>query len=76
MNTQENNIPTLAELLDKFDNGEIPDEFTAYQYYLTEENKVKNKISWIHNTELKGQSLLRGMSKASARRDLLRNTSY
>ncbi len=76
MNTQENNIPTLAEILDKFDNGEIPDEYTAYKYYLTEEDKVKNKISWIHNTELRTQSLLRGMSKASARRDLLRNTNY
>jgi len=76
MSTTENNIPTLAELLDKFNNGEIPDEFTAYQYHLTEEDKVKNKISWIHSTELKGQALLRGMSKTSARRDLLRNTSY
>jgi len=76
MSTAENNIPTLAELLDKFNNGEIPDEFTAYKYYLTEEDKFKNKISWIHNTELKTQAILRGMSKSSARRDLLRNTSY
>ena len=76
MSTMENKIPTFAELLNKFDNGEIPDEFTAYQYYITEQDKAINKISWIHSTELKGQSVLRGMSKSSARRDLLRNTSY
>jgi len=67
-------IPTLSELLDKFNNGELAsDEFTAYKYYMTEQHKMMKKISWMHSTELKTQSLLRGMSKSSARRDLLRS---
>lgn len=66
-------IPTFSELLDKFENGELPDEFTAYKYYMTEQHKMLKKISWIHSTELKSQSILRGMSKSSARKDLLRS---
>ena len=66
-------IPTFSELLDKFENGELPDDFTAYKYYMTEQHKIVKQVSWIHSTELRSQSILRSMSKSSARRDLLRN---
>jgi len=47
----------------------------ARKYYMTERDKAMNKVSWIHNLDLKNQSILRGMSNQSARRDLLKNNS-
>ena len=73
MNTQENNIMTLVEILDAYDNGTLDMSQAARKYYLTEKDKYLNKVSWIHNDELKNQSLLRGMAKQNAR-DLLRQT--
>ena len=43
----------------------------ARKCYLTERDKHYNKVSWIHNDELKAQALLRGMAKTGGR-DLLR----
>ena len=72
MNTQENNIMTLAEVLDAYDAGTLDMTEAARKCYLTERDKHYNKVSWVHNDELKAQSLLRGMAKNNAR-DLLRN---
>jgi hypothetical protein len=73
MNTQENNILLLSEILDQYENGEIVPASKARQCYLNELNKRQNIVSWIHDDELKNQSILRGMSKTSAKRDLLQN---
>jgi hypothetical protein len=72
---EQEKIPTLAEVLNAFNDGTLDMTAQARKCYLTEKDKALNKISWIHNLDLKNQSLLRGMSKQSARRDLLRNTS-
>ena len=73
MNTQENKIPTLAELLDQYDEGKLDMTELARKCYMSEKEKHFNRISWIHNDELKNQSLLRGMAKNGAK-DLLRQT--
>jgi hypothetical protein len=73
MNTQENNIFTLAELLDQYDDGTLDMEVLARKYYMSEKEKHFNRISWIHNDELKNQSLLRGMARNGIK-DLLRQT--
>lgn len=75
MNTQENNILTIAEILDLYVNGDIVPAGTARKCYMSEDHKRKNIISWIHDGELKNQALLRGMSMTSAKRDLLQNRS-
>ena len=75
MNTQENNIPkipTLAEVLDQYQAGTLDMGEVARKCYLTEKDKHYNKITWIHNDELKNQVILRGISKNGGR-DLLRN---
>lgn len=69
----ENNIPTLAELLDEYQNGNLDMTIKARKYYLSEKEKHFNRVSWIHNDELKNQSILRGMSKHNGK-DLLRFT--
>lgn len=74
MNTPENNeIELLETLLDSFDNGSLIPENNARKCYLTQEHKAKGIITWIHDHELRGHSLLRKMGK-SAGRDLLRQT--
>lgn len=73
MNTPENNIPLLSDLLDQFDAGTLEVGSSARKVYLTEQHQAKGLITWVHDTELRGHSLLRGMSKSSARRDLLKN---
>ena len=72
MNTPENNIMTLAEILDAYNEGTLDMTEKARKYYLTEKDKFLNKVSWIHNDELKNQAILRGMAKNGSR-DLLRN---
>ena len=73
MNTQENNIPTLDELLNDFESGKLVPERKARKYYMNELHKYKNIVSWLHDDELKNQLLLRSMGKAASK-DLLRNT--
>jgi hypothetical protein len=74
-NMEQEKIPTLTEVLDEFDAGTLDMTQHARKYYINERDKAVDKVSWIHNIDLKNQSILRGMSKQSARRDLLRNTS-
>lgn len=70
---QEEVFLTLAELLDQFDDGKIDiSGHSARKYYLTEKDKALNKVSWIHDDEIKNQSVLRKLSKGNSR-DLLRN---
>lgn len=66
MNT-ENNIPLLSELLDQYDNGTLDTSILARKYYVSEAEKYYGRVSWIHNEELKNQSLLRKMAKQNAR---------
>ncbi len=73
MNTQENNIQMLSEILDQYESGEIVPAGKARKCYLNEANKRKNVITWVHDGELQNHSLLRKMSSISARRDLLQN---
>jgi len=73
MNTQENNIFTLAELLDQYDEGTLDMTEKARKCYMSEKEKHFGRISWIHNDELKNQSLLRGMARNGIK-DLLRQT--
>lgn len=73
MNTQENNIPLLQEVLDQFDAGTLDMTQRARKCYMSEKEKHYGRTSWIHNDELKNHSLLRNMSK-NGNRDLLRQT--
>ncbi len=73
MSTTENNIQTLAELLDQYDAGTLDMTELARKCYMSEKEKHFKRVSWIHNDELKNQALLRGMAKNGAK-DLLRQT--
>lgn len=73
MSTTENKIPLLEEVLDQFDNGDLVPENEARKVYLTQQHQAKGTITWVHDHELRGHSLLRKMGK-SANRDLLRQT--
>lgn len=73
MSTTENKIPTLAEVLDQYEAGILDMTERARKCYLTEKEKYFNKVTWIHNDELKNHSLLRGLAKNGGK-DLLRQT--
>ena len=70
MNT-ENNIPLLQEIIEQFDSGTLDMSVKARKCYMSELERHQNRVTWIHNDELKAHSTLRGMSKQNAR-DLLR----
>lgn len=72
MNTQENNIPLLQEVLDQFDNGILDMKQMARKCYLSERERHLGRVTWIHNDELKNHSLLRGMAKQNSR-DFMKN---
>lgn len=74
MNTQENNIPLLSEILDMYDEGTLDMTQLARKCYLSEKERLLKRVSWVHNDELKSHSTLRGMAKKNAR-DILRNSS-
>lgn len=65
------NIELLSDLLDRFEEGTLIAENNAHKCYLTEQHKKANQITWVHDHELAGHSLLRRMGM-SAKRDLLR----
>jgi hypothetical protein len=73
MNTQENNIFLLSEILDQYEAGTLDMTEMARKCYLSEKEKYFNKSVWIHNDELKNQVLLRKIGKSGGR-DLLRQT--
>ena len=70
---QSNEIPLLAELLDQYEMGTLDLQERARKCYLSEKEKHFGRITWIHNDELKNQSILRGLAKNGAK-DLLRQT--
>lgn len=72
MNTQENNIPLLQEVLEQYQEGTLDMTQKARKCYLSETERHLKRVSWIHNDELKGHILLRGMSKQNAR-DFVKN---
>jgi len=67
MNTQENNIPLLQEVLEQYQDGTLDMSQKARKCYPTEKDKMIGKTMWIHNDELKNQILLRGMTKQNLR---------
>ena len=69
----ENNILLLQEILDHFEAGTLDMSVKARKCYLSEKEKHFNRVSWIHNDELKAQCTLRGMSKKNAK-DFLKQT--
>lgn len=69
----EENIPLLQEILDQFEAETLDMSVAARKCYLSERERQLKKVSWIHNVELKNQSLLRGISMQSAKRDLLKD---
>lgn len=72
MNTQENNIPLLQEVLEQYQNGTLDMTQKARKCYMSEKEKHFGRVEWIHNDNLEGQLILRGMAKQNAK-DLLRN---
>lgn len=61
----------MEEILDLYDRGLIIAENTARKCYLSELQRHQGKITWIHDDELKGHSLLHKMGKQQTR-DLMR----
>jgi hypothetical protein len=74
MNIQENKILLLSEILDEYEAGTLDMTEMARKCYLSEKEKHYNRISWVHNRELKNHALLRRMNNKDGR-DLLRNTN-
>jgi hypothetical protein len=72
MNTQENNIPLLQQVIEDYENGILDMTQKARKCYMSEKEKHIGRTVWIHNDELKNHALLRGMSKQNSR-DFLRN---
>jgi hypothetical protein len=67
MSTAENNIPLLQDVLDQYEAGTLDMTQKARKCYLSEKEKHFNRVSWIHNDELKNQCTLRGMSKKNVK---------
>ena len=72
MNIQENNIPLLQDILNQYEAGTLDMSEMARKCYLSEKEKYLNRVTWIHNDELKNQCILRSISK-NGNKDLLRN---
>ena len=68
---ENNEIKLLEDLLNSFDDGLLTPENNAHKCYLTELHQHKGIVTWVHDHELRGHSLLRKMGKSSSR-DLLR----
>lgn len=65
-------IKMLEEILDDFESGYFTVNNHARKCYLSEEQKAKGHITWIHDNELQGQCMLRKMGKQQSR-DVIRN---
>lgn len=73
MNTQENNIPLLKEILDDYQMGTLDMSQAARKCYLSERERAVGRVSWVHNDELKAHAILRKIA-GNNMRDLLKNT--
>jgi hypothetical protein len=72
MNTQENKIALLSEILDEYEAGTLDMTEMARKCYLSEKERHFNRVSWVHNNELKNHVLLRKMSSKDGK-DLLKS---
>lgn len=72
MNTQENNILLLQEVLEQYQEGTLDMTQKARKCYLSEMEKHLGRVSWIHNDELDTHLKLRQMSKQNSR-DFIKN---
>jgi len=72
MNTQENNIPLLIEVLQQYADNTLDVSQRARKCYLSESERAVGRVTWIHNDELKNHVVLRQLSKSNSR-DLLKN---
>lgn len=72
MNTQENNIPLLQEVLDDYEKGSLDMTQRARKCYMSEKERALGRVAWIHNDELKNHIALRKMSKNNSK-DFLKN---
>jgi len=69
----EEEILLLTDLLDAYENETLDVSVPARKCYLTEKEKHFNRVSWIHNHELKNHLVLRRIGMNSSR-DLLRHS--
>lgn len=67
MNTQENNIPLLQEVLEQYQQGVLDMTQKARKCYLSEMERHVNRVSWVHNDELESHLTLRQMAKQNSR---------
>ena len=73
MNTQENKIPLLQEVLNEYQMGTLDMSQAARKCYLSEKERAVGRVSWVHNDELKAHTILRKIAGDNMR-DLLKNT--
>lgn len=73
MNTQENNIPLLSEILDNYLMGTLDMTQAARKCYLSQREKAAGRVTWIHNDELKGHAIFRKIAGDNMK-DILKNT--
>jgi hypothetical protein len=67
MNTQENNIPLLQEILEQYQEGSLDMTQKARKCYMSEKEKHFGRVEWIHNDELEKHIALRRMAKQNSR---------
>ena len=65
-------VDLLQEVIEEYREGTLDMTQKARKCYLSEMEKHIGRVSWIHNDELQGHILLRGMSKQNAR-DFVKN---
>ena len=61
MSIPENNIMTLAEVLEAYEEGTLDMTALARKCYLTEEHRTKGLATWVHNDELKNHLLFKSI---------------
>lgn len=49
----------VESLIDLLENGDLPTDDLAFRYYKTAQDKLNNKVTFIHKTELEDQLVLR-----------------
>ena len=75
MNTQENNIPFLHQVLEEYQQGTLDMTQKARKCYLSEKDKLLGKPTWVHNDELKNHITLGRISKANSKEPVKRKTN-
>ena len=73
MNTHENNIPLLQDVLIEYEMGTLDMTKMARKCYLSEKEKAIGRITWVHNDELKGHMIFKKIAGDNMK-DILKNT--